>query len=1032
MRLIALALLCVFSTTASAGPRAGLATSVVVAPGISRTVLNLSAIADSNSNAQLLSLNLAHALAVTSTQVGYASQLTSDGYPTSGITGGLGVGNNLSFIPNYYGHYKLWWTNTGAFEFQGESMIIYAGATSVSSVSGGMVTGNPMIGFNSATTQPTSAAPIEYSFGSIVTAVSNGSGCTGGTAGLVCLTGASSNSFGGISTGQVLKVNFVNNLTSGPWTVTVLDTQHIQLQGSTYSGTMSVNGGSPGAASEVIFNHTGSSWNFPAQGFIGANYSGMGGMVICRSQNVGYLGNDDCTNLKNGGAGSLANPDYISLLSSINPYFVRTMTQTGVLSGIYTTSFAYRTQPSNLTWWNSGQFTKDNFAGLITNVSDTLTTASNPVSSPASGPPVDGEVVTGYMSAGTTTTRPKLIVNRTGYGSAVPIVGPNGSLWSLTMSGSVPPTGTTISLVFSGGALSSPFTYTYVTSTTVTGPGGALDTSFTNIATNIIHDINFNNRGNSGTLNAKNIVAENPQIANAQITFGYNPNINSSGAAVLGNGMTISGSDSASSATYNFGFLNAGFFSANDNGLFVFSAVAGGWLPVNGGPNAVGQANGPPLELYEDLAVSANVGLWHNISMLYSDTAIYSTVLHMGNAGVPHLALEFMNEGWNNSGGGSWQELHMMGQLYGLQSAFVGGPSEQGYLGLRTIQMAIQARAAWAAAGRDQNDLYIVGAYQFVALNGSSGLFNGSGLNPASNVTLAAYGGSPSNGTTTPGSLATNYNAFPNRPVDWEDFIAMAPYFDGRQFNAQFENGLNESLGLSFYNCALVAAYNWVNGNPTEQAASLNFMFNGTSGDFYTTTPTFDGSYTMAAWAHGSGVAGVADYFGAAGFVAGYDAQRTGTNPHTGIAWRPLGVAGYEGGEEASPTTQSGINNLQGSLFDMGDTSGYTSGLGTQCGMTPHVGGPTSTLANDAINYAQLLLGFKNSANYKALYLQYFNDFKTMANSQGSRMSFPGVFEFEGSNILVGSSIYGGTWAQMPGSIYTTPFKSVDAMQQFN
>jgi hypothetical protein len=1016
------------------------------------------------------------------------------------LTASLGS-NDLAFFSNYYGHYKAWWTNTGALSLSGIPMIAYSGggALAGSGGSSGSVVGNPAIGFNGAS-QPTSAAPLEFSFGALLSAVSDGGSCAGGTAGLVCLTASLSTPFSNVSNGQKFQINNVTNLSAGPWPVTKLDSQHIQLQGPTFSGTMAVVGGGPGTQSEAIAQVGNLTWSFPAQGTFSTNYSNFTGMVICRSQNVGFGGLSDCANI----GSHYANPDYVSSIKTDNPRWVRWMDQTSVQNS-FATSFGARPTTTQFSW-GVNNFVPGYWTGLITNTSDALVTASNPANSPSSGGPVDGEIVIGYISAANTTTVPTLAVNRTSFGSGRPICSSGVSGLSLTMSGSVPATGTTISFVFTGGGLTSPFTYNYVTSTSVNGPGGVLDTSFNNIAINIRADINNNTRGNSGALVTAHIVSENPAISNANMTFDYNPNINSSGVAALGNGLTITGSDSASSGVYNFGFVPVSYLSTNGNATFTYSAIAGCWIGANNGTALPGPHGGPPLEFYEDFSLQANIGAYINLPILYSDTAIYNTTLHLANSGVKELVLAVSNEMWNTGGGGQWGIVHALGDYYGFPSTFNGGYSYQAYAGLRIYQLAVQARQAWSDAGRNPAQLHISNEYMFVrAFDPVADVFNGTHLNPSSNVTLAAYGGSPSNGTTTPGALSTNLSAFPNRPIDWSDSISPAPYFEGTQFNSigqGFAPNINTGVPLSAYNCSLIAGYNYVNGNSTEQSAALDFMFNGTSGDFYdhfglvkgtvtgsvtgsvlnvTSVSGFTGSinvgnsvglsgvadqnqYYIASDGTGGGgtgtynlnqpgsvgstsiaigsvngsgqlatfsntslVASSANYFGAASMASAYDSTRTGTNPHTGVAWLPVGVTPYEGDAQAGPITSSDISTVNGNLVGLGDTNGYTSGLGTFCGLTPHPGGPASTVGTaagaDANNMAVLLLAFKNDNRYKLLYLQYFNDFVA---SMGSRVAVPATYGFEGSNLT------GGTWSKYPGNISATPFQSLNAIQQFN
>lgn len=68
----------------------------------------------------------------------------------------------------------------------------------------------------------------------------------------------------------------------------------------------------------------------------------------------------------------------------------------------------------------------------------------------------------------------------------------------------------------------------------------------------------------------------------------------------------------------------------------------------------------------------------------------------------------------------------------------------------------------------------------------------------------------------------------------------------------------------------------------------------------------------------------------------------------------------------------------------------------------------------------------RQKAKPAVLYLKYFNDFKTAAQSAGARLALPATYGL----------IYGGseaaTWAKFPGNIYTTPYKSYDAIQFFD
>lgn len=994
--------------------------------GVPQTVQNAG-------SSSLAFLNLVHGIALNSTQAAFPGSLTADGYPTGTISG-TWSNNSLPFIPTYFGHYLTWWVATNGFVQLSPGAIIYNGGAAVLGL-GGANSGSVGFNFNLGNGvghQPTSAAPIEFALGALVNGISDAGSCAGGTGGLVCLTANLTTGFNSYGTGTVFQINNVTNLSPGPWTATKLDAQHIQLQGSTYNGTMAVVGGAVGVQSEAIASVSSATYIFSA-----GTYTAWGGWVLIRQ-----------TDLAAYNAGHHANPDYVAAFKApnLNPRWVRFMDFSSV-QGNFSTSFTYRPKVSHLSW--GGNYNVDYWGGALTNGgSDNYTLATNPPASPSSGAPVDGEIVSGQISGANTGYNPTLAI--TGRTGTFPIF--NGALTelSLTMTGSVPPVGSVITWAFTGGGLASPHNYTYTTISS--------DTTLNAICLHITGG-GAGSIGLDTTLTNANIITANNEIGTTcgsggtGTTFKYNPNINSSGVAALGNGLTIVGSDNGGAGTvYNVGFLNPGNLVNADYVTLTFSALAQGWVETAVVANIAGISGGPPLEFYEDFCNQANVGMWYNIPVLYPDAAITSAVTHIASSGVKELVLEMSNETWNTGGGGQWHIFDNLGVRLGLKTNFTGGPAADAYTGLRIIQMAAAARTAWAAAGRSQSQLFISDAYHFVSLDQAQRL-NGGALTPASNVTLANYGGSPSNGTTTPSPVPTdpstsqpfNYSAFPNRPVDWSEFISPAPYFTGVQFNTSFGSALRGGSGINLasYNCSLVASYNYVNGNSTEQQAALDFMFNGTTGDFYTLTGLgtagLQNNFDLQTWAHGSGTA-AADYFGLPTVLSGYDAVRTGTNPHTGLPWVLLGAAGYEGDAQAGPISSGDITIVASTgsgsghtnLTTLGDVSGYTSGLvGSFCGMSITTFGtpPTSTAATDASNMAVLLNGngttlggFKNDNRYKLLYLQYFNDFEASVTSQGNRLAVPATYGLEG----------GGTWAKYPGSVYTTPYQSWNAIQSIN
>lgn len=240
------------------------------------------------------------------------------------------------------------------------------------------------------------------------------------------------------------------------------------------------------------------------------------------------------------------------------------------------------------------------------------------------------------------------------------------------------------------------------------------------------------------------------------------------------------------------------------------------WRHHPGGLNG-----GPPLEFFTEYCTRAGVGMWYNIGLFYSADYITRAVINVARSGVKELVLELSNEVWN-FGEVEYFRANNLGNALGLG----GGRSHLGFQGLRTIQMAKLAADAWTAAGRSRTELKIASGYQFVSGGYSESptqtyQFNGADLNASAtgrNAVLKAYGGLGA------ANLTTDHSTFPNRPVDCSDYISPAIYFGGAQYNSGNGNpSLNLEVPLSSYNSSLLAAYNYVNGNPTKRPPRWSF-----------------------------------------------------------------------------------------------------------------------------------------------------------------------------------------------------------------
>jgi hypothetical protein len=959
-------------------------------------------------SSSLAFINIAKGFSIASSQANYPSLLSADGYPNTTLTSAMS--NIVGMDATYYGRYQLWWTGTGCLQLQPPT-IVYSGGAAVTGVNpsaSGSVAFNFAVGL---TGQPTQGAPVEFAFGSLITAVS-----TSGDS-LVQFTGAT-NVFSQISTGATYKFNNVTGLPAGPnfdgsWTVTKIDAQNIKLQGSTaFAGLVGITGAiGAGSQSEALVSTStfgsGITWSFLTAG----TYSGFGGMVWCRKA-------DQAAVL----AGQLGSPAYVSAFKSLNPRFIRFMDFSAVQSD-RSSSYTYRALPSNMGWTQTKSLPPDYYVGTITNGGSDNYTCSNPVASGA-GAYAEGEIVIGQLGSASVNTgmNPTLNLNARG---AKPILNQYGSMLSLVMSGTVPVATKIVSFVFTGGGLASPYTFNYTVQ--------AGDTTFAALAISMRAAINID-----ATLSAKGILSQNPDVSGGNMTFFYNPNVNSSGVATLNNGMTITGSDNASSGVYTFGFLAASYLPNSTYTTFTYSKLLGGWITVVGSNATGGIHGGLPLEFYADLCNRSGVGCWVNIGIMWSDARITSTITALAGLLNKELLLELSNETWNFSLAEA-RPVQNLGAALGINIG--SNAALNSWHGLRTLQIAVLANAAWTAAGRARSQLFIDMAYQFVDMSAGSGTntktyrFNGSSLNAASgNATLSAFGGY---GCT---AISTNYSVAPNRPIDFCDCAGGAPYFTGQQSNVQFPqlplisgtagvpqgwNGSGGTINAASYNGLLLASYNYAGlaggySSTAQQQAALDFMFDGTNGDLYNGTlngnGVFQTSYQLANFAIGSGT--VSDSFCGIGTVAAsYDASRSGTGTGSGAALQ-LGVACYEGGLAAGPLTAGDATAIATGLSSLGGYgAGYTSSL------SGAAAGPASTAAQDGTNIQTLLAAFRADNRAQLLANKYLTNAKAVGTANSGRMFLPCWYGFTSETTY---------WQMYPGSIYSTPSPAWNAFAAFD
>lgn len=946
------------------------------------------------------------------------STITADGFPISNAAMSADWTFSVSLIdPDYYGRYYMWWTGTGNVNAQNMPTIYYSGNAAVSNSSTIYAFNGLYCGNASGADQPTLATPLEFAFGTFFNAAANNGG-------LVQLTSPVSSPLQ--STPSPAKFTF-NNMTynggsfpagpnsDGSWSVTVDDSSHVTLQGS----------GSLNPAL-IGFTNTGVAGT-QSEGLISVSGTGQPSISIRSTQTIsGWSGIFwvKKAHFAAAVAGQLASPDMVTAMTALNPRFIRFMDYQAV-QGDKSSSYDYRSTAASFAW-GVQHLPPDYWVGNITNGGSDAYTCANPTASPASGAPIDGEIVIGLISGDNTTFNPTLsITGRTG---TYPILSSSNNTdalrISLFLTGTAPTLGSTQSFSFTGGGLVGTYNTTYTVlagDTTLQLLGFSLKNKF---------------RADATLLAAGIGVADNGTPPYGNIGFEYNPNIGGLGNSVL----AISGSDGSAHTTYNFGAMattaiTAGYIGnlpTNNYVYLCFSKLLGAWFACGPNQTAAGINMGPPLEFYADLCNRAGTGCYIQVGMMWSADRITRTVQYFANNLNGELAISFSNETWNRFLA-EWAPATGLGNCLGLSDLGGGNRSVDSFTALRIAQISQLAAAAWTGAGRSRSELFVQLEFHFVDVHPTlfsrlavPNLFEGAQLNPATNTTLANFGGIGATAIANDPSTGSPYNfsASPRRPIDYSDLCGGAPYYTGAQWNCIFTGDLratdyaNAPITISAYNSMLLAIYNYTYGNPTQQAAALDFLFNGTSGDLYdgSLNSTTANDASLALYRVGSGNALSASTYGIGQIIASYDSSRASA----GLS--QLGYMCYEGDFNATIPSAASWTSL-------GYINGYASSLpGAASGPT----GGSDTAALMETNALPFLLAFKNDDRFKQLTAKYLQICKESGQWNGSaaisRPSMGTHYGFENPN----NPGTNGIWSFYSGQILSTPYKSWNAYQVFN
>lgn len=337
--------------------------------------------------------NIAKSMAIQSFGSNTPANLSTNGFPSGVLNGNISL-TQAGLPQNYFDRFVHVSTGNAILNlFNMPPLIVYSGGNAVQSVSPSN-TGVSNTGGGGISLLPNGNWNVEFAFGDLVTAVAdNGSG-------LVRLTLSNSSSLSTYGTGAKVQVHNVTNLSpTTVWTMTKIDNTHADLQGSTYSGTMAVVGGSPGTASEMIVQVGSASWSWlqSTTGFTNANNT-ISSWIFCKKADLASIL-----------AGNEIRSDVISSVVTNAPAWLRFMDMSAVQAS--QGQFQYL-PPSTYAHFqsNPGFWLPDYYGGTTAGSSDAYTVNPGPMS-PTSGAYFDGELIQFTANRATISRLPTLAIN---------------------------------------------------------------------------------------------------------------------------------------------------------------------------------------------------------------------------------------------------------------------------------------------------------------------------------------------------------------------------------------------------------------------------------------------------------------------------------------------------------------------------------------------------------------------------------------------------------------------------------------------
>lgn len=174
-----------------------------------------------------------------------------------------------------------------------------------------------------------------------------------------------------------------------------------------------------------------------------------------------------------------------------------------------------------------------------------------------------------------------------------------------------------------------------------------------------------------------------------------------------------------------------------------------------------------PIEAMVNLANTLNLPLWLNIPPFYTPASVTSLITYVRDNLIPDLYLEFSNETWNFA--------FPQGQWMTQRGFSIGLPLSSNvaqYSGAALLYRQLMAAATTAWSPRSASQLHRIMAFQLFgnATQFETSWMLGTSLTGTGNALYASR-------------IGVDYNASPNRPLDFADGISIADYFQGGQIS---------------------------------------------------------------------------------------------------------------------------------------------------------------------------------------------------------------------------------------------------------